>query len=239
MKRVTNCLCLLGFLLSIPAAAQHAPPDIPTWNDEMAKGYMPYHQLKAEDFPINDTVHKEAGLWIQAFIHYHYHFIWKVAQGGWNYAYVKDWTIFSGFDQNLSSRRSWFREMKTDLPYAQAILNIYEIYARRLAALKPGELPSGSGKTFLAARTQLEERLASFYQARVLEAEMEVDAFSKETKQGQNKKKLQELSVQIDKRLAETPVPVATSAPTASPPSTGSAKPQSSRAASPLPSASP
>jgi hypothetical protein len=180
---------------------------IPTWKDEIAKNYLPYHQLMLEDFPINDKAHPEMAYWVQPFVHYYYHYLSKVSPGGMTYINVTDWTVFSGFDKNLSTRNSKFREMKTFLPYIQALFDISDLHARQLGALKAGELPSAEGKTFAQARAQLEDRIAAFVQIRAWEAQKETDAFREATKNGQNQNKVRELAVAIKKRVAEIPSP--------------------------------
>jgi hypothetical protein len=201
------CCCFA--LLRAGAFGEQTPATepIPTWKDEIAKNYLPYHQLMLEDFPINDEAHPEMAYWMQPFVHYYYHYLSKVSPGGMIYINVTDWTVFSGFDKNLSARNSKFREMKMFLPYIQALLDISDLHARQLGALKAGELPSGEGKTFTQARAQLEDRVAALVQIRAWEAQKETDAFREATKNGQNQKKVRELAAAIKKRLAEIPSP--------------------------------
>ena len=182
-----------------------SPSPFPTWKDEIAKGYLPYHQLTAEDFPINDEAHPKIAFWLQPFAHQFWHYALKPASNGFVYAYVTDWIVFSGFDKNLSARNSKFREMKTFLPYIQALLDISELHARKYAALKPGELPSGQGETFEKARAQLDDRLRAIFQTKAWDAQKEIDEFEKTTNKGQNQKKVRELAAEIKKRLAELP----------------------------------
>ena len=185
-------------------------------------GYLPYHQLRADDFPIKDNLSPEAAYWVQPFVHYYYNCISKMAQGGMIYAYVKDWTVFSGFNKNSSGRIRKFNTMKEELPYAQAILDINELYARRLAALQPGEFPSGSGTNWPAAVRQLENRVETVCAVQMSEMRKEAETLAKATNNGQNKKRLRELSAAIKKRLAQveaatSPSPIPTPNP-ASPP---------------------
>jgi hypothetical protein len=56
--------------------------------------------------------------------------------------------------------------MKGNLPYAQALLDLNEIYARQLAALPPGQLPGGKGDSFAAARADLDARVKAFCEER-------------------------------------------------------------------------
>ena len=184
-----------------------SPSPFPTWKDEIAKGYLPYHQLAAQDFPINDEAHPKIAFWLQPFAHQFCHYALKPASNGFVYAYVTDWVVFSGFDKNLSARNSKFREMKTFLPYIQALLDISELHARKYAALKPGELPSGQGETFEKARAQLDDRLRAIFQTKAWDAQKEIDEFEKTTNKGQNQKKVRELAAEIKKRLAEMPSP--------------------------------
>ena len=175
--------------------------------DEILNGYLPYHQLTAEDFPIKDDLGPETAYRVQPFIHYYYNCIGKMAQSGVVYAYVKDWTVFSGFNKNLSGRKSKFREMKDQLAYAQTFIDINELYARRLGALQPGELPSGSGRTWPEAQRELEDRLEKLCESQLREARKESETFANATKNGQNKKRVRELSAVIKKRLAQVPSP--------------------------------
>jgi hypothetical protein len=193
-----------------------SPSPFPTWKDEIAKGYLPYHQLTAEDFPINDEAHPKIAFRLQPFAHQFCHYALKLSSNGFVYAYVTDWIVFSGFDKNLSSRNGKFREMKTFLPYMQAIFDIGELHARKLAALKPGELPSGQGETFEKARAQLDDRLRAMSQTKAWDSQKEIDEFEKATNKGQNQKKVRELGAEIKKRLAEMP--------STNPPQTGTAR---------------
>jgi hypothetical protein len=164
-----------------------SPSPFPTWKDEIAKGYLPYHQLTAQDFPINDEAHPKAAFWLQPFAHQFWHCVLKPASNGFVYAYVTDWIVFSGFDKNLSSRNSKFREIKTFLPYMQALFDISELHARKYAALKPGELPSGQGETFEKARAQLDDRLQAMFQTRAWESQKETVNLA--LNQGQNQRR--------------------------------------------------
>jgi hypothetical protein len=205
MSRNLVAVLLLITLTHVVCAQEASPSPFPTWKDEIAKGYLPYHQLTAEDFPINDEAHPKIAFWLQPFAHQFWHCILKPASNGFVYAYVTDWVVFSGFDKNLSARNSKFREMKTFLPYIQALLDISELHARKYAALKPGELPSGQGETFEKAHAQLDDRLRAIFQTKAWDAQKEIDEFEKTTNKGQNQKKVRELAAEIKKRLAELP----------------------------------
>lgn len=204
MKTVLGQLALTLALISL-ANAQEAPAP-PTWEEKMAKGLVPHHQLTAEDFKIDDQAHPEGGYWIQPFLHPHWQYLlkWK---DGWHYAYIVDWLVFSGFDKNESSRKSKFREMKRSLPFAQAYLDIFEIHARQLAALKPGEFPSARAATPQEARTALQQNMDAFLKEKYKPMLAEIEEFVKATDRGRNEKKVRELGKAIRKRLDAIPAP--------------------------------
>lgn len=206
MKKI---LSPLGFILLLPLLAtgqeQTAPPS-PTWEEKIAQGLVPYHQLTVDDFKIDDRAHPEGSYWVQPFVHPHwqYRMTWK---DGWHYAYVVDWIVFSGFDKNESSRKSKFREMKRALPFAQAYLDLFEIHARQLAALKPGEFPSARAATAQEARTVLQQNMDAFLKERYKPMLAEIEQFVKATDHGRNEKKVRELAKAIRKRLDAIPPP--------------------------------
>jgi hypothetical protein len=95
------------------------------------------------------------------------------------------------------------RNLKENLPYSQALLDLNEIWARQMAALAPGEFPGGRGDNFAAARDNLDARVKAFCRERYKQFEIEREAFVKETKRGENKEKARELSAAI--RNGSTP----------------------------------
>lgn len=200
---------------------------MPTWQDEIAKGLVPYHQLTVDDFRIDDKTNPDAAYWVKPFLDPRYRFIWMY-KDGWHYAYLESWTIFSGLDKNQSWRKSKFHDMGPALPHAQAFLDLNEIYARQLAALKPGELPSGRGATPKEAAAVLHQNLEAFLKEKYKALEAEVAEFQKATNRGVNTKKVRELGKAIRKRLDAVPapsgpgyeLPAATATPTASPSAT-------------------
>jgi hypothetical protein len=121
--------------------------------------------------------------------------------------------------------------MKRALPSAQAYLDLCEIHARQLAALLPGELPSGRGATPQEARATLEQNLDALLKQKYQLLQAEPDAFVKATSPGTNEKKVRELGKAFRKRLdaipaaaklpanseLATPLPSPASQPTASP----------------------
>jgi len=193
----------LIFLASFTIQAE-SPAPLPTWQDEIAKDFVPYHQLTTADFPINDKAHPETSFWLSTFLHYYHQSLTKSNPGGVVYAYVTDWTIFSGLNKNETSRRSKAGSLKEDLPYTQALLDLNEIRARQTAALAPGEFPGGKGDSFAAAQADLDAQVKAFCQERFRAFDVERDALVKETRQGENKKKVRELAATIRKRLDAT-----------------------------------
>ena len=185
--------------------AQEKPASSSTWQDEAASRIEPYRQLKVEDFPIDDTAYPEFAFYLKPRTEYFYDFLLKPNQNGFTYAYIQKWTVFSGLDKKATSRKSKFKSMKAELPYAQALLDINEIHARRIAALKPGELPSARATSFEEAKTMLDARLKEFLAVEFSASKAEMEAFSKATGNGQNKKKVRELASAIQKRLEAIP----------------------------------
>jgi hypothetical protein len=195
-----------ALLFSAAAAAQTEDASrTPTWRDEIAKGFIPYHQLTVEDFPIDDKTQANAGYSVRPFIHPLWRYV--MTRRDWYYAYVEQWTVFSGFDKNQSWRKSKFREMKESLPHVQAYLDLNEICARQMAALKPGELPSGRGATPEEAAKALADNMNAFIPERYKGVDTEADQFQKATNRGANKKKVRELGKEIRKRLDAIPPP--------------------------------
>jgi hypothetical protein len=141
-----------------PAQTENPPTRLPTWNDEIAKGLLPYHQLTFEDFRTDDQVPSKAAFRVKGFIDPHYRLFVKAGHGGFIYAYIDEWLVFSGFDRNESWRKSSFGDMKAELPYAQAFIDITEIHGRQLAAIKTGELPAGRGTSTDAAQAISDSR---------------------------------------------------------------------------------
>lgn len=182
-----------------------APPAPPTWDEMLAAGIVPYRQLTLEDLPIDDKARPKEAFHIKASVEPRYHYILKPHTNGFVYAYIDQWLIFSGLDKKETSRKSKFKTMKAELPYAQAILDINEIHARQLAALKTGELPQGRGATFDAARADMEAKLKQLIEQKYRASEAEMEAFTKATDNGADKKKVRELAADIRKRLDATP----------------------------------
>ena len=226
-------------LLVSGVAQEEAPDPPPTWQDVIAGGLLPYRQLVVADFPINDSAHPQHGFHIKAGFEPRYHFRLKPHPNGFVYAYVDQWLIFSGLNTRETWRKSTFKNMKAELPYAQAILDLNEISARQIAALKTGELPQGRGASFEAARADMEMKIKVLLEAKYRHAHAEIDAFVKATDHGNNKKKVQKLAADIRKRLDATPATTvqanATAPSSASPTPSASASPAASPRSTPAP----
>jgi hypothetical protein len=99
VKTVLPLLAVSFFLTGAVLAQTPTPAShLPTWQDEMAKGFAPYHQLTIEDFPINDKAHPESTFWVKPFIEPSYYVYLKPGPG-MVYAYVAEWIVFSGVDK--------------------------------------------------------------------------------------------------------------------------------------------
>ena len=199
--RLAGRLFIIALLAAAPVCiVAQEPSAAPTWNDLKAQGIAPYRQLNVADFPVDDAMHQNFGFFIKPAIQPRYHFSIK-PHGSFAYAFVDQWLVFSGFHQKETSRRSKFKGMKEELPYAQALLDISEIHARQMATLKTGELPNARGETFEKADAELRRKLNEFMDARFKQAQSEMEAFAKETKNGADKKKVKQLAAEIRKRL--------------------------------------
>ena len=193
---------LLLCWLAAGAFAQEKP--LPTWRDQIAKGVVPYRQLKVDDFAINDEAPGQNAFNIRTAIEPYYRYLLK-PQHGFAYAYIQNWMVFSGLYKPDTHRRSAFKTMKAELPYAQAFLDLNEIAARRMAMLKTGELPNARAASYEEAQAELQKKMKQFCDDRYKEVQVEIQAFAKATMNGQDKKKVRELAAEIRKRLDATP----------------------------------
>lgn len=201
--RLIISVLLLGIVATSARAQNPTPAALPTWQEELAKGYAPYHQLTVEDFRIDDSAHPKNAFYIKTVVDPRYRFLLK-SYNGFAFAYVENWMVFSGLNKNETSRKSALKNIKAELPYAQALLDLSEIYARQLAALKPGELPQGHGNSFEEAQTDLETKIKAFTETGYSGMNAEMDTFEKATKNGGDRKKVRELGGKIRKRLDAT-----------------------------------
>lgn len=187
--------------------SQPTPPGPITWDLLISKNFLPYHQLKADDIPIDDHNFPKYGLFVKCFVQPSYRYIASRSPGGYFYVHITDWTIYSGLNKNETSRKSNARDMKAVLTTAQLMLDLHEIYARQLAAIAPGELPSGEGPTFQQAEAQLVGRVTALVQTTLASAQKESEQMFDATNGGRDQKKVREFAATIKKRLASIPAP--------------------------------
>ena len=194
--------------LGSPAPSPSARPstDLPAWKDEIAQGLLPYHQLTVADFPVSDSADTENGFFVKPFIDPRYQGLLH-SNRGWVHAYVKQWQVFSGLDRKATCRDRRFRDMKASLPYAQAILDLNELHARRLAVVPLDGFPECRAGTEQEAVAGLKEKINALCQKVYDDLNRETDAFAKATDNGRNKEKTRTLAAEISERLQATPAP--------------------------------
>ena len=168
----------------------------------MAKGHFPYHRLTAADFPINDDVHREFGMHTQSFFQFHLREHWTKSNGH-AVARITDWNVWSGFDRNKSSRKSWYRIelIERTLPHEQGHLDINELFSKRLAETPMTKLPVGEGRTGKEAEADLARKMRVLSYQIKAEAKVEQDRYDAETNHGKNAAKQKEWTATIGARL--------------------------------------
>ncbi len=197
--------CFFGLLLAAVAQAQDEnAPGAPSWQDEIARGYLPHRQLKVEDFPINDKTDPSSAFALKSFIHPRPHYLVRPGDGVVEVA-IDQLLIFSGLDRSATWRKSSFKEMAAALPYAQALLDLNEIYARQLAAEPVSSLPQVRNTNGADATTELDGVLKELVNAQLKLVQAETEALSKATDGGHNAKKVREKAAEIRTRLKATP----------------------------------
>jgi hypothetical protein len=230
---------ITAFAAASYSIAQDQPaPAPPTWQDMLAAGIVPYRQLTLDDIPVADKADAKHAFYIRTAVEPRYHYFLKPHTNGFVYAYIDQWLVFSGLNRKESWRKSKFKTMKAELPYAQALLDINEIHARQLAALKTGELPQGRGATVDEARADMEAKLKQFVEAKYAQGSAEMRALAEATKNGADKQRVKQLAAEIRKRLDATPattVQANDAALSVNPMPSGSASPAASPSSTPAP----
>jgi Bacterial protein of unknown function (DUF922) len=192
--------CVFILLLGAAATSRGETLHEPPWKEEMAKGCFPYHHLAVSDFPVNDNLHPEFGMYTRVFFHYEYNHRWSIQN-----AHVVDrvtrWLVWSGFDQNKSSRKSWFKLGDEALPHEQGHLDINELYSRRLAEISVDKLPRGEGADPKEASGDLRRKMEALADRVSAQARKEHDQYDAETAHGKNLSKQREWSAAIQTRL--------------------------------------
>jgi hypothetical protein len=211
--RILKTLCGVGFLwcggLSFGQSPVPAPsPDvtaIPTWAEEIAHNLIPYHQLKTEDFPKNDKGAAAYAFSLTPFMHYFFNYTIRPGPNGILYAYVSDWTIYSGIDKNQTWRRVSTRELEANLPYAQAVLDLNEIACRQIALLKSVDLPRAEGWSLPEVKGDLKRRADAFVSEKLEAMTAERAKLQRETNFGRDLAKMKKVSAAIRQRLEALP----------------------------------
>jgi hypothetical protein len=197
MVKAFVSLALALTLISSRADAFGSPP---SWSEEVAKGYFPYHRLIAADFPINDSVHPENAIYTRGYVRFRYNFHWT-KQNGHVIARITDWSVWSGFDRNKSSRKSWFKKVEEALPHEQGHLGISELHSKRFAETPIDKLPVGEGSSGKDAATDLQRKMNALTERISAEAQAEQDRYDGRTSHGRDAAKQREWSADIQSRL--------------------------------------
>jgi hypothetical protein len=187
------------FALASPHVSGLGTPTT-SWAAENAKGHFPYHRLVASDFPINDKAHPKYAMHTNGFFQFYYHEHW-IENNGHAVARITDWTVWSGFDRNKSSRKSWFKEVDRLLPHEQRHLDINELFSKRLADMPIDKLPIGEGNTGPEAEADLKRKMDALSDRIGAEEKVEQDRYDAETNHGANAAKQREWSASIQARL--------------------------------------
>lgn len=199
-RHVINILILGLASLAAVICALQGPDTSLGRDDETARGYLPYHQLKSEDFPINDEMNPGTRIYTAGFFHYDYKYQCRKENDRF-LAHVTDWKVRSGFNRNKSSRKSWFTPTTRDLLHEQCHLDINEIYSRHLADLDIGSLPVGTGPDAQKASEDLKKKIEGLADEYSREAQSEQDRYDAETAHGRNEAKQRDTTAAIQARL--------------------------------------
>ena len=170
------------------------------WKEEVANGYFPYHRLVATDFPVNDHINPEYGMYTWMFFHYWYNHRLSV-HNGHVVDQVTKWLVWSGFDRNKSSRKTWFKPGTEALPHEQGHLDINELHSRRFATMSLDTLPQGIGADPKEASADLIRKIEALADRVSREAKKEHDQYDRETAHGKDLSKQREWSAAIQARL--------------------------------------
>jgi len=194
-----------GLVVAIGLFAGAAPKvdalgNPPSWPEENAKGRFSYHRLTASDFPINDAAHPQFGMHTQGFFRFHYNDRWT-EDNGHVVARVVDWNVWSGFDRNKSSRKSWFKKVAETLPHEQGHLDLSELHSKAFAEPPGDKLPAGDGATRKEAEADLQRKMSAPSKRISAQKQIEQDRYDAETNHGANAAKQREWEATIQARL--------------------------------------
>jgi hypothetical protein len=179
------------------ASAQTAPTQ-----EEIAAGYLPYHHLIVDDFPVLDTDPSPEGMYTYGFRHYNYRGV-TVPKGGGFSTRVTEWIVRCGFDRNKSWRKSWFKAFSEILPHEQGHLDISVLHSLQLATISIDKLPTGEGRTATEAAESLKRHLEALVAETSKKAQAEQDAYDAATSHGANLSKQRQWTTTIQERLKE------------------------------------
>jgi Bacterial protein of unknown function (DUF922) len=189
----------IGLFVGV-AANVDALGNPPSWAEENAKGRFPYHRLTASDFPIDDAAYPQFGMHTQGFFRFHYNHRWT-ENNGRVVARVTDWNIWSGFDRNKSSRKSWFKKLAETLPHEQGHLDLSELHSKAFAETPIDKLPIGEGATAKEAEADLQRKMSALSSRISAQNQSEQDRYDAETNHGANASKQREWEAAIQARL--------------------------------------
>ncbi|MEP7071790.1 MAG: hypothetical protein ABI839_05350 [Verrucomicrobiota bacterium] len=211
MKKLTGAVLLVVLRLTAARAQSPTPgafptfSAIPTWSEEIAQNFVPYHQLTTNDFAVREKGSDGSAFYIRPFMHYFYHVTVRPGPNGILYGYVIDWTIFTGLDKNQTWRISSLRNFKNELPYAQAYLDLNEIVGRQLAALKATDIPSGQGWNMPELHADLRRKVDEFLTEKSEAVEAEGKELAHATNSGRDLAKAKKMAAAIRQRLEALP----------------------------------
>jgi hypothetical protein len=207
MLKISNASASIVFVLALlmgaalPLRGQQSY-DTPEWEKEIANGYLPYHRLVADDFPINEAANLPHGMFTSGFRHYNYHWV-TVSKDGRVSARVTEWNVRYGFDRNKSWRRNGFKAVDETLPHEQGHLDISVLHSIRFARTSLDQLPVGEGESAQAAANDLKNKLQALVERVGKEAQAEQDEYDAATSHGANQSSQRQWTAAIQQRLKQ------------------------------------
>jgi hypothetical protein len=198
LHRSRALFVLVTMVISWSAAP--AQYDTTEWKEFVAAGHLPYRALSAGDFPISNRDYPEP-IWVNPFLAYRYDHDQQICDSEVCVS-VSNWRVYSGFDKS-SGRKSGFDETVQTLPFLQGVLDIHELYCRRLAAIPPSNLPTGRGRAAESALEDLNRQLDKLSDQTLRVIDDEIRRYMAETRGGKDEKELQRWRAKLSARLKE------------------------------------
>lgn len=155
------------------------------WTDLIRGGLVPYHQLRFEDFRVDDPRHNDCEAFTTGFIQYR--FQCKVTGNGPFEARVSSMCVWSGLDRNQTWRRPWLLASSGFVSHEQLHLDINELTATSYAKKPIEEFPVAKGRTPEEAQRELARRVDMVFQSYMKEARRQHDRYDLETSGGKSK----------------------------------------------------